>query len=136
MAGLAQIQMGDRTPRYGFITTSGSKPKLVNDLIRAIRDDHIVIHDIRFMQEAQTFVADGKGGYAASSGSHDDHVMGVGLAWQGVLEVGSYPIIFYDDAPAPIRFSDLANLKPKKVSALDQGIGNTARRNQPNAFVI
>lgn len=136
MPQLAAIQSADRTPRYGFLTTPGSKPKLVSDLIKSIADDKFVIHDTRFLQEAQTFVADGKGGYAASPPSYDDHVMSHGLCWQGVLEVGAYPSLYYDDTPAPVTYTHLSLLKPKVVSGLDVGIGNSGKVERPNAFVL
>ncbi len=138
MATVAQIQQGDRTPRYGFITTRGTKPKLVTDLIKAIVDDSFRIHDTRFLQEAMVFVADGKGGYSASEGNHDDHVMSHGIANQGLLEVGQYPPIFHDDSVRPFTMGDIARFMDEakvKPNPLDLGIGQRPVRKPAPSFV-
>jgi hypothetical protein len=136
MASLAAIQINDRTPRFGWITTGGSKPKLVVDLIKAIKDGQFAIHDDRFLQEAQTFISNGKGGYGASPGGWDDHVISHGIAWQGVMEVGQYPITWYDDSPQRVTFATLRALgTPERVNPIDVPIGGAAPRTGTRGFI-
>jgi hypothetical protein len=108
MASLARIPRGDRTPRYGWMTTVASKPKMVFDFIKAIKDQTILLHDGRFLEEASTFIRTAKGGFAASGSNFDDHVIGHLGAWQGVLEVGEYPIVWRDEGVTkPVTWGDL-----------------------------
>lgn len=111
MAQLGQIVKGDRTPRYGWHTNRSTKPKMVHEAIRGFRDHQIVVHDARFYYEVQTFVSDGKGGYAASHDNHDDMVIAVLGGYQGVLDIGQYPIIWHDDEPGPPTWADVLGLE-------------------------
>lgn len=88
-------------PRYGFHTTSASKPALVAAMGKALRDDAVVLHDERFLLEARMFVADGRGGFSAIKGRHDDHVMGHLLCLHGMEFAGSYPVTFVDKHGPP-----------------------------------
>lgn len=108
MPQLAQVPSGDRTARYGWITTGPTKAKMVSDMTRTIKEDVLVLHDERFLEEAVTFIKDGKGGFNASQGNYDDHVIGHMGAWQLVLDVGQYPIIWQDDLGyKPLTWGDL-----------------------------
>lgn len=136
MASLAAIQITDRTPRFGWITTGGSKPKLVFDLIKSIKDGAFAIHDDRFLQEGQTFISNGKGGFGATPGGWDDHIISHGIAWQGVMEVGQYPITWHDDTPNRVTFATLAKLgKPEKVNPIDVPIGRHRYSEGTRGFV-
>jgi hypothetical protein len=126
---IAQIVQSDRTPRYGFHTNRATKPKAVNDFVKGLRDAVIVLHDHRFFQEAQTFVMDGKGGFAANGGSYDDMIMGTLIGYQGCLDVGSYPLVWIDDVRGPTTWADMVGLQhpPSPPSPLNQGIGQRQR---------
>jgi hypothetical protein len=90
------------------MTTVASKPKMVFDFIKAIKDQTILLHDGRFLEEASTFIRTAKGGFAASGSNFDDHVIGHLGAWQGVLEVGEYPIVWRDEGVTkPVTWGDL-----------------------------
>lgn len=110
MGPMAQQIRGDRTPRYGWHTNKASKPKMVNDFIKALRDGAVAIHDSRFLQEAAVFVADGKGAYAAVPGYHDDHIVGCLIGFQGCMDVGKYPTVYYDDTPFRLTWGDITAL--------------------------
>lgn len=112
MPDLGARVVGDRTPRYGWITSKASKPKMVHDFLRALRAEEVKVHDPRWRLEAQTFVADGKGGYAASEQNHDDLMIAVIGGWQGVLDVGQYPIVWLDDIEQPPTWADVIGLEP------------------------
>ncbi len=125
MDSVAQQRSGDRTPRYGWYTDRGSKPKMVNDFIFALAENRVLLHDPDFLLEAQTFVADGKGGYAATSNNHDDVIMGTLLGWQGVLDVGEYPITWIDDETLPATHDDFDKLAYPEPSNTAGDVLNT-----------
>ena len=96
MDKFAEFRTADRTSRYGWRTDKATKPKMVNDFIYALAEQDILIHDPDFLTESQTFVADGKGSYGATSGNHDDVIMGCLIGWQGLLDSYRYEIIWQD----------------------------------------
>jgi hypothetical protein len=97
MGTLASIPTGDKTPRYGWSTNKATKPKMVHEFIKALRDGTILLHDVRFLEEAATFIRHDNGSFAASKGNYDDHVISHLGAWQGVLAVEHYPVVWRDD---------------------------------------
>lgn len=97
MDSVAEFRTGDRTPRYGWITSPVTKPKMVNDFYHALTQGSVLMHDPDFVLEAQTFIADGRGSYSATSGRHDDVIMGTLVAYQGILDSPKYPILWTDD---------------------------------------
>ena len=128
MDTLAEFRTGDRTPRYGWLTTPSTKPKMVNDFYHALTLGKVTLHDPEFKLEAQTFVADGKGSYGATSGRHDDVMMGTLIAYQGVLDSPKYPILWTDDkthAPTHDDVDAIIFADPRNSSAdlLDAPIG-------------
>ena len=95
-----------RSTDFGWATTTQSKPKMVLDMIHALRNGAVQIHDPIFRQEASVFVADGKGSYAATDGKHDDFIMSTLVGWQGVLDVGRFPPIFHMPDNHPVTFDE------------------------------
>jgi hypothetical protein len=128
MANLGERTMGDRTPRYGWVTSKSSKPKMVHDFLRALRDGEVQVHDPRWQTEAATFVADGRGGYAASEQNHDDMMLAVLGGWQGVQEIGAYPIVWSDDLPQPPTWADVLGLEPDETQARGSSAIRIGRR--------
>ena len=102
----AQVGGAARTPRYGWGTDKGSKPKMIHDFVYALTEQGIILHDPEFIIEAQTFVADGRGSYGATRNNHDDVIMGTLIAWQGVLDSPNYPIIWDDPENLPVSHDD------------------------------
>lgn len=92
----------DRTPRYGWFTDKKSKSKMVNDFVLALAEGMLLLHDRDFVIEAQTFVADGKGSFSATSNNHDDVIMGTLIGWQGVLDSPDYPVLWTDNTVQPV----------------------------------
>lgn len=91
---------------FGWVTSVQSKPKMVLDMIQALRENAVDIHDPIFRQEASVFVADGKGSYAATEGKHDDFIMATLVGWQGVLDVGRFPPIYTVPDNHPVTFDE------------------------------
>ena len=102
------IAQRNRTRRrqYGWHTSRASKPKMVHDFALALKEQEVVLHDRAFQLEAQVFVADGSGGYAATSTNHDDVIMGTLVGWQGVLDHGRFPIVWSDYSAGPVTIEE------------------------------
>ena len=76
-----------RTSSLGWKTSGVTKPKLVDDLEAAVRDIDILIHSEELIKEMKIFVQtdeQGKQGYGAEGSAHDDRVIAIGLALQGI----------------------------------------------------
>jgi hypothetical protein len=116
MADIGQIPTGDRTPRYGWITSRTTKPKMVHDFMRALREGQVQVHDPRWRMQAATYVADGKGGYGASERNRDDLMTAVIGGWQGVQEAGQYPVVWTDDVEQPPTWGDILNLEEQETA--------------------
>lgn len=140
MDKFAEIPMApDRTPRYGWITDRKSKPKMVLDFQQALAEGNVTIHDPEFRLEAQTFIADGKGSYGATDGNHDDVIMGTLVAWQGLLDTPSYPIVWRDEKVRPITHDELDALifaEPDRDNPLNRPIGRPKPVKQKKSFVL
>ncbi len=107
MEQLASQRRGDRTPRYGWVTSSTSKPMLVHGYLNSIVTQTIELHDTRLLAEATTFLANGKGGFAANPPNHDDLIMADMITERGLADVMRFPPIFYDPEPGPPTFGEL-----------------------------
>ena len=107
MEQFAQIKLGDRTPRYGWHTSSATKPKLVNDFAKVLASEGIILHDERLLSEAGTFINDGRGQFSAKPPNHDDLMMGTLVGWQGVLDAPEYPLSWIDPDPGPMTMGQL-----------------------------
>lgn len=128
MDTIAEFRTGDRTPRYGWLTTPATKPKMVNDFYHALTQGSVLLHDPDFKIEAQTFVADGKGSYGATSGRHDDVIMGTLIAYQGVLDSPKYPVLWTEDKILPPTHDEVdaiifAEKKDRAMDLLDVPLG-------------
>lgn len=141
MNRFAEIPMAsDRTPRYGWFTDKKSKAKMVNDFVLALSEGMLLIHDRDFVVEAQTFVADGKGSYSATSNNHDDVIMGTLVGWQGVLDSPDYPVQWVDTKVAPPTHKDMDTIffpkKTAKDSILYKPIGQKPALNTKKGFLL
>ena len=126
MDSLAQIKTADRTTRYGWHTGPSTKPKLVTDMGESLGDASVTIHDERFLAESKTFLSNGKGGYGATDGKHDDLIMATGIAIQVGLDVGQSPAIFHDPEPGPPTMGEVLQVsEPEPVYALTTPIGQS-----------
>lgn len=136
---VGQIVKSDRTPRYGWHTNKATKPKMVNDFVKALRENVVALRDSRFLAEAAVFISDGKGGYAASEGNHDDHVISHLIAWQLCMDVGRYPIIYVDDSPFRLTFGALKHMEAmnnERPSGLATPVGYKHRDKPIHSFRV
>jgi len=129
----------DRTARYGWYTDKKTKSKMINDFILALSERQVILHDPDFVIESQTFIADGKGSYGATSGHHDDVIMGTLVGWQGVLDSPSYPVVWRDNRIPIVTEADIDAIffpKEKHVSKVNKPIGRTADVEMVKSFIL
>jgi len=76
---------GDRlTKRGGFLTTSKTKPLIIDNLAALLRQNESGIADMELVSECRTYVIDDKGGTNAQSGCYDDRLMAYAIALHGL----------------------------------------------------
>lgn len=68
-------QFQQRTSKMGWLTSKRTKPIIINELVKAIRDGDIIDLDIVFIRECMTYVRDDRGFTNAREGMFDDTVM-------------------------------------------------------------
>jgi len=77
-----------RGRKLGWDTNLRTKPIMIDELVQAISEDVIKIHDPEFVSECLTYIYDKKGGTSAQPGSHDDRVIARAIALQMRKELG------------------------------------------------
>lgn len=133
MDSIAELKRGSRTPRYGWLTSRTTKPKMVQDMALAVSVETIVLHDRRWLQEATTFVSTGTGRYEATPPNTDDLMIAELIAHQMELDVGRFPTIWRDPTPGPPTFGDVfaimsyAESDGNQTDELDRPIGQASR---------
>lgn len=141
MAHVAEIPRTDRTPKLGWQTTVATKPKMIFEFIKALRDDTIILHDYRFLQQAATFIKT-KSGYEASPGNKDDLVLAMLGGYQGVMEVGQFPVVWRQPKEwKPITFGEIVDLGFEEdddgpLNILDMGINKARNRRSDRSFAM
>jgi hypothetical protein len=68
-------QFQERTSKMGWRTDRRTKPMMINELARAIREGDILDLDIVFIRECMTYVRDDNGFFSAQEGTFDDCVI-------------------------------------------------------------
>lgn len=71
-----------RTAKFGWKTDQKTKPVMINELVRVIREGDIIDLDIVFIRECMTYVRDDMGKTNAQDGQFDDCVMAKAIALQ------------------------------------------------------
>jgi len=66
--------------KFGFQTNKLTRPLIIADLIRVVRDDADTINDIETLEEMLTFVRNEQGRAEAQAGKHDDRIMALAIA--------------------------------------------------------
>lgn len=66
--------------KYGFKTTSLTRPLIISELVRIARENIELINDITTLKEMLTFVRNEAGRAEALQGKHDDTVMALAIA--------------------------------------------------------
>ena len=71
---------GKKEKRFGFKTTSLTRPPIISRLIAIVRDHVDTINDKYTLEELLTIVRNEKGRIEAPEGGHDDQMMGLAIA--------------------------------------------------------
>jgi hypothetical protein len=79
---------GDKlTKRGGFLTTSKTKPLIVDNMAALLRQEESGIADIELVNELRTYVIDEKGSFNSQQGCYDDRVMAYAIALHGLASM-------------------------------------------------
>jgi phage terminase large subunit len=73
---------GKKEKRFGFKTTSLTRPTAISRLIEIVREHCDTINDKETLEELLTIVRNEKGRIEAPQGGHDDDMMGLAIAHQ------------------------------------------------------
>jgi hypothetical protein len=87
---LAQLHAGTgpyrvfraKDKRTGWLTSTATRPVLVDELEAALRTGAVAIHDAGTVDQLSTFAYSDDGRPEAQEGYHDDDVLALGIAWQ------------------------------------------------------
>ena len=71
---------GKTEKRFGFKTTSLTRPTIISKLIEIVREHCEVINDSATLEELLTIIRNEKGRIEAPQGGHDDMMMGLAIA--------------------------------------------------------
>lgn len=71
---------GKTEKRFGFRTTSITRPTIISNLIQVVREHTDTINDKDTLEELLTIVRNEKGRIEAPDGGHDDQMMGLAIA--------------------------------------------------------
>lgn len=94
---------GDRDiKRVGWLTTTKTKPVIIDGLARAVMTDASGIQDSDLVSELRTYVVDDKGRTNAQKGCFDDRVMAYAIALHGVTNMPRRGPVTYINSHHPI----------------------------------
>jgi hypothetical protein len=98
----------------GWLTTSKTKPLMVDKLAEFIREKWLGCKDKMFWMECLTYVIDDKGATNAQEGCHDDTVMSTAILLQMLLEGKgeNYKPEVPNDAPNTLPNGDRPGFRP------------------------
>ena len=71
---------GKKEKRFGFRTTSLTRPTIISRLVAIVRDEVESINDKDTLEELLTIIRNEKGRIEAPEGGHDDQMMGLAIA--------------------------------------------------------
>jgi phage terminase large subunit len=67
---------------YGFRTTSVTRPVIISELVKIVREETHLLNNKETLEEMLTFVRNEKGRPEAQEGAHDDLVFGLAIAYR------------------------------------------------------
>ncbi len=78
---------GKMDKRFGFRTTSLTRPTIIANLIQIVREHTEVLNDKDTLEELLTIIRNEKGRIEAPEGGHDDQMMGLAIAHEARSQV-------------------------------------------------
>lgn len=73
---------GKTEKRFGFRTTSLTRPTIISSLIEIVREHVELLNDKDTLEELLTIIRNEKGRIEAPQGGHDDQMMGLAIAYE------------------------------------------------------
>ena len=73
---------GKTEKRFGFKTTSITRPTIISSLIEIVREHVDLLNDKDTLEELLTIIRNEKGRIEAPEGGHDDQMMGLAIAYE------------------------------------------------------
>ena len=88
---------GKMEKRFGFKTTSLTRPTIISNLIQIVREHTATLNDKDTLEELLTIIRNEKGRIEAPEGGHDDQMMGLAIAHEarGQVSFAQEPINIY-----------------------------------------
>ena len=129
MPAYGKRKHGKYSETIGWRTDVRTKPKMIHDFTKSLRDAEVTMHNERFREQMKTFVRDGKGSYNATEGNHDDALIATLGAWQVLMDAGEYPSFWYDDEFHVVTWGDVVGVDFAKPQAnpLETPIGHNPK---------
>lgn len=81
---------GKKEKKYGFRTTSLTRPTIISSLIEIVREHTELLNDRDTLEELLTIIRNEKGRIEAPEGGHDDQMMGLAIAYEIRSQVPTY----------------------------------------------
>ena len=79
--------VADVQEKFGFKTTSLTRPRIITQLVEIAREHIEKIQDRETLQEMLSFIRNGKGRPEAAEGAHDDLVMSLAIAYEALHQI-------------------------------------------------
>lgn len=92
--------------KFGFNTNKITRPIIISELVKLVREQPDLFYDLTTLQEMLTFVRNEKGKPEAQEGAHDDCIMALAIAYY-IREQQSFKIKLPKQEPT----SEIAKLK-------------------------
>lgn len=125
-------QFQETTSLFGFQTNRKTKPKIVDNLAKAIREGDIIDLDIVFIREAMTYIRDDQGATNAQEGCFDDTVMAKAIA----LYLADYDGIDAEYAKENIQKNTKRNTNATSINNSLESIAAGSTRRTSNRDVV
>lgn len=122
----------ERTAIMGWRTDKKTKPVIVNNLGKAIREGDILDLDVVFLSECQTYVIDDQGHTNAQEGQFDDTVMAKAIALQMAEYSGINVTELKDKITKPVK----RNKNATNTSSSLDSIARPGTRRGSNAEAV
>lgn len=127
--------------KAGFVTSSGTRPLILDNLSEMIRNNMLVVYSNSFISQARSFVYNESGKPEAETGKNDDAVIAMALGCFILVndQTSSFKFINEDDFISPSEGRPSVYRSPSLVGALNNPFDNNIRvdlTNLPKELVI
>ena len=112
----SEDEIREGAPRkYGFHTNVATKPMVISNLVKVVREHLYVERDTRCLDEYLTYEQKPNGAYGAIAGKHDDLLM--------TRAIGLHIAYNFKVMPLPIVVERKVSMKPKhKVNKITEAV--------------